>query len=254
MKKYNTLVLIVLSWALSCSPEYPNFRGADYKASLTHGKRLKEIRVGDTVVYRFTYDSLNHLIEVNNYKYDTVFTENYEYADNRLIKRIVGDVFETFDYNSKGWIISKTATNDKYNYKAQTIYKYGSSGNIVEAKHLLNGEITNYTHYKYDDAGNTLLRKEILKSGMAWTEHKFTYDHKKNPRRDFTFDFDVVQRNNVTSFAETPPPISSQFGRQYQSSYKYDADGYPIKEFREYPYYSDIFAPNKVYTLDYIYE
>ncbi len=198
---------------------------------------LTEIRENGTRVTEFKYDLLNRLIMLNNYRNDTViYTESYQYdGDNRLSKRIFPGFTETYQYTIDGRLKSTTLDYPATDKEWRTEFHY-TCKKITRGITFFNDSERGYIEYKYDANGNTIERSEYHKSDgeedFLDEQFKFSYDDKINPLKNpSTFPADIFQKNNPVyyyhylSIMSSPPP-------EYQSTYEYDDQGYPISEMR----------------------
>ena len=201
-------------------------------------KLLVSIMENNLLITDFKYDSLNRLIQLNNYHADTIsYSENYQYdSDNKLIQRIFAGFIETYEYTRDG----KLLTTKKYYNPTGKVwnieYQY-DKGRIIKGITFYEGTQTGYIVFKYDSQGNTIERTEYPNSpdlkGFKIEQFKIDYDTKINPVKNLClFPADIVQKNNPTYFYHYLAVMSS-LPPEYHSTYDYDTLGIPTKEYRD---------------------
>lgn len=241
----HSLFFLMLAFLVSCQKEEEFMY--DYPEP---DKLLVSVtRTGENTTFRteFTYDSLNRLVEVKNIVPEAQTTiESYVYnPQGKVVEKTVGNHTTTYSYNTAGQLeeqtILYTSPDSDYEWSERTKYQYKNgkiSKGIVYKK---NGEIQQTVRYKYDSRGNTL-EKTVHPTGsasdIALVEIKFRYDTKPNPLGNsgvnllnghtFNQHADIKQVNNPV-YSSYLNMVSSSFPPEFEISYEYDADGYPVK-------------------------
>lgn len=201
-------------------------------------KLLVSITENNILVTEFKYDSLNRLIQLNNYHADTIsYIENYRYdSDNRLIQRTFAGFVETYKYAGDGKLMTSkkyyTATGKEWKIE----YQY-DKGRINKGITFYDGSQTGYIVFKYDPGGNTIERTEYPNSpdlkGFKIEQYKLAYDTKISPLKNPSiFPVDIVQNNNPTYFYHYLAVMSS-LPPEFHSTYDYDTLEIPTREYRD---------------------
>lgn len=207
------------------------------KPLVTSPKLLVSVMENNLLVTEFKYDSLNRLIQLNNYHADTIsYSENYQYdSDNRLIQRTFTGFVETYEFAGDGKLMISKKHYNATGKEWKIEYQY-DKGRINKGITFYDGSQTGYIVFKYDSDGNTIERTEYSNSpdlkGFKVEQFKIEYDTKINPVKNLSlFPADIVQNNNPTYFYHYLAVMSS-LPPEYHSTYDYDTIGIPTKEYR----------------------
>jgi hypothetical protein len=188
----------------------------------------------DGRVIEFIYDSINRLIQMNTRFNDTVsFSEYYEYdEDDKLKRRSFNDYIESYEYTDDGKLksvelyypVTEKTWRTEYYYRGDRMDRGISS---------YNGSPTEFLFFLYDSKGNTISRTSYYGDAIM-SQRKYQYDDKVNPLKcPGIIPVDVVQINNPT-YSYHFESIMSMYPPEYNSTYVYDEDGLPVKEFRQF--------------------
>lgn len=201
-------------------------------------KLLVSIMENNLLIAEFKYDSLNRLIQLNNYHADTIsYSEDYQYdLNDKLVKRTFSGFVETYEYARDG----KLLTTKKYYITTGKVWKIEYQyfkDKISKGITFYDGTQTGYIVFRYDLRGNTIERTEYSNSadleGFKIEQFKLAYDTKINPvKNPGIFPVDIVQNNNTTYFYHYLAVMSS-LPPEYHSTYEYDSIGIPTKEYRD---------------------
>jgi hypothetical protein len=200
-------------------------------------KLLVAIKENDKLISEFKYDGQNRLVQLDIYYNDSVWcSEYYQYTpDNKLVKRTHSGFIDTYEYSSTGKLKSATQYYQATEKEWKTEYHY-SGNKINRGTTYFNGSETGYVVFKYDSNGNTIERTEYLKiqgqDDFMDSQFKMTYDDQVNPLvNHYQYPIDVIQKNNPTYYYYYMS-IMSSFPPEFNSSYEYDEEGLPVKEYR----------------------
>lgn len=196
MKKFLLIVLTIVS--VSCNGQENNEVKTSNGYVVTYKKDGKSVT--DTVSFqdKNIAEELNRMISDPNYKpantqNDTVFNADGEPTQVKLSNTLFGATFQTFKYDSLGYLISITGYDNKNSIKAFyhdiaiQLNTYDENGNLVEIRNLGEDnqlissafEDTPIIRMKYND-NNQLVEEwyldenENLRSEFAI--NKFSYD------------------------------------------------------------------------------
>ena len=223
--------LFIITFLLSCG------KGKDIIPTQPKCRLSKIKLIPDGQTIEFAYNSQGQLITYKN---------NYAY------------IFSTFEYDSKGNMVTVLEYNDEYaNPKSITTEygcKYDDKGNLLEISTELKGlfsgmvlyspvtinsqkQVTSIKNgdgstliFEYDSKGN-MIKTYIDRTPMNYVQYEF--DDKKNPYQDLPWLFKYLYRgiffdfgvNNGIVYRQVEPnrvPLEIVF------KYEYNADGFPI--------------------------
>lgn len=159
MKTIFCLIIVCLIETSSCRKD------ESVAVISTSSKLLVKIKEKGHTITGFKYDSLNRLIQLNEYFADTFYySEFYKYDSvSRLSKRIYGGFIETYKYNSDGKLLKKNLTYPATEKKWDIEYQYNKN-NLSKGIVFYNGIENGYIDFKYDSNGNTVERTEYFSS------------------------------------------------------------------------------------------
>ncbi len=200
------------------------------------GYLLSKVIMNNKLYEEYIYDESNKIVRYNSYfNTDTVvnFIE-FEYNnEGKLSKKIFAyGYYETYEYNELGMYNKLKLYNEDNELTSETEFIYNSKNQIKKGiVNNSNGYVHNI-YYSYDSKGNVSKRDEYdgtLESSFYKAEYK--YDNKNNPRYNWDLATDVIQYNNPTE-TQINHMLSSRMPPHYMHKYKYDSNGYPVKEYR----------------------
>lgn len=248
---FKTMFLLLVAFILSCEKDY-------IFTQLTDGVLLKEVYVGDSLSYVYTYNNAKQILEK---KGKWSYTK-YNYRNNRLVSsdlyfdnRIVSSSSYILNkaLNRKDWVNPENTEREftiEYSYKGDQLVKstlnYGYSiynydeNNRISRQILFedDGKESGYTDFSYDAKGNMVkrLRYSVSSDGKATLETTtlYEFDDKKNPYRAFSSLVLPGENTNVNNIVKETYMLHFEvddFIRKVQvteNTYEYDSEGYPI--------------------------
>ena len=236
MKRKQLVLLIIAGCvAISCEKDITDLN----QYQLNDHILLTSILQNDTKYLEFAYDSLNRLVQSDQYYIDTTYsrtTFSYD-SNNRLAGTHYDGYIETFEYDADGLLKSLTKeypATDKV-WKRTFIY---DNGKISKAEIYFNDVQTDYAIYDYDSKGNTAEIREYPVSNenseFIMIHQKFTYDNSFNPLYLIGFTpVDLVQANNP-EYVYYSNALMCRGPIEYDATFEYDNNGLPLKEYRTY--------------------
>lgn len=232
MKTYIFLLIVSLIGVSACEKD------ESFESFGSSSRLLVAVKENNQLITEFKYDSLNRLIQLNNYLADTIsYSEFYQYdSDNKLIKRTFIGFIETYEYDSFEKLKSLVKYYNATDKEWRVDYQYDND-RITKGITFYNGSETGYIDFKYDSKGNTIERTEYSdyseQKGFIIEQYKLKYDNKINPVKNLAiFPVDIFQKNNPVYFYHYMA-IMSSYPSEYYSTYDYDTTGIPITEYRD---------------------
>jgi len=228
-----TLILILcISTAfifLGCEKELTDIKPVD------NDFLLSRIYRGDKLFQDFIYNN-KKLIRVNYYSSDTVYNyETYDYnGQGRAIKMENSyGYYETYEYSKSGRYIRLNTYYEENIIYRTTEFNYNQEGVIEGGIVSFDSAEKWHISYTYDSKGNVLTRTEGEDdtSSFALSYSEYEYDDKNNPRYNWGLPVDVVQYNNPIKYYNENM-LMCMMPPNYEYEYEYNADGYPVTEYR----------------------
>lgn len=208
----------------------------------TGQRKLLEILKDGISWQKFRYDDGDNLIKTVVYhsKEDSsVFLFSYDERD-RLLTRQMPYQKDTLIYDETGKLTTMITSSPGSSRSETTQYTW-SKGRISMGRVFVDGNLVDKIDFIYDAKGNTRSRKSLI------TDYTFEYDDNIRPIKDMVhYPIDIIQKNNPVKTYYSNMLLSS-FPPNYEHQYKYNGDGYPVRETR-----TDI-RTKQTTTLEYLY-
>lgn len=242
MKRRQLVSLIIAGcFAISCEKDVTDLN----RYQLNDKILLISILQNDKKFLEFAYDSLNRLVQSDQYYNDKAFSRTtYSYDSNsRLAGKQYDGYVETFEYDQDGLlnsVIKEYPATDKV-WKRAFIYE---NGRISKAQIYSNEVQTDHAIYEYDADENTAEIREyttgIENKEFIMIYRKFSYDESVNPLYLIGFTpIDLVQANNP-EYVYYSNALMCRGPIEYDATFEYDTNGLPLKEYRTYKGNPDI--------------
>ena len=254
MKVLKHYFFILIFIALACEDKIPS-------TTLTTDstKLLDKIMQGDNILFDFSYNDKNLLIQMDKYFDDTIYTSYYFSYDslNRISEKKYYGYTEKYQYNNDGKLSEMKRYYPYTNKTWKTIYTY-KDGRIASGENYFNGNPSSFLKFTYDANGNTTERKEYFYGDyipgdeeQIIKQQKFQYDNKINPIPAYCMnDAAVVQKNNPV-YSYLYDIVMSSFPPEFNISYIYDSLNLPLMQTSNNISYSSSSTQTVIY--DYVY-
>jgi hypothetical protein len=227
------LLLVAGLIAISCEKDRTNPVRYQFNDDIL----LSSILQNDKKFLEFAYDSLNRLVQSDQYYDDTAYSRTiYSYDSNdRIIEKQYDGFTETYEYDAGGLlksIVKAYPSTDKV-WKRTFIYE---NGRISKAQIFFNDVQTDDAIYEYDADGNTQEIREYATSAenaeFIMIHSKFSYDKSVNPLYLIGFiPVDLVQVNNP-DYVYFSNALMCRGPIEYDATFEYDTSGVPMRELR----------------------
>ena len=132
----------------------------------------------------YHYNKKGHCDEINKYNADHMLFFRYRFKYDRWGHQIEEQHFSTKDgldqtqsrrYNDKGQEVEHRMR--KGESTEDCAYLYDDAGNVVEERHLLNGNTVSCFTYQYDEQNNLILDQQQYQDGTQVVKHyQYQYD------------------------------------------------------------------------------
>jgi len=264
MKRFGNLLIsfVLIALMFACTKE-----GSDgfYSAKNEH---IKSVSTGGKIVHKYLYDHAGNIVEQNclyyfkKYIYDendrlvkvesamdrSLFSSTYTVPRTEFMtsQNSTVDSYSLYEYDKEGRL-SKikhyfNETGKGFEYRSMQTFEYEGSFIVKVNWHAPEGHITQFDVYTYDVRGNVANDKYY--SNLFGSEEElisetsYKYDSYKNPYRIFSmlgYPGLYMNTNNIIETSLTRHSDVPGFDKYSisETTYKYNNDGYPIKEITE---------------------